>query len=274
MAFTILFEGLICHVGTEADPGNKSHAVLVSDIGTHVPMLKVNGVEKPPLKPGDTIKFSTGAGNGRTTQLFKDRVQGLKELLPPGHSIWPTVLVHEHDGGANGALAYVIFPNGSLHAPEFANEPLEFALGGVFIKKKCVARGVTFTSDVDAAELTIENAGVVTPIPLMAGSNIVITNVSNTGTGHFQLYRNITNAPAMATAKADFSLKCNANQRNAAPGSLFVIKEQVFAVAAKTRAAYKPTKASSEDTKENNPPTVSATPPVVPHAECSNSNWP
>jgi hypothetical protein len=273
MAFTIRFEGLICHVGMEADPGHKLHAVLISDVGTHVPLLKVNGAEKPQLKPGDTIKFSTGPGSARTTQLFKDRVQGLKELLPAG-TIHATVLGATHDGGANGALAYVIFPNGQLDAPEFANEPLQFALDGVFLKKRCVARGVTFTSDVDATELTIENAGGVTHIPLVPGSDIVITNVSDTGTGHFQLYRNITDAPDMATAEADFSLKCNKNQLNAAAGSRFVIKEQVFAVAAKTRAAYEPTKASSEDTKENKLPTVSATPPNVPHAECSNSNWP
>jgi hypothetical protein len=96
------------------------------------------------LFKGDTILFSTGQGVARTTANFKNRVPGIRRLLATGYDIRPKVFSASHDP-ADSALAYVIFPNGELDAPEVAYRPLDFeGANKLFLDKQCVAKGVKF----------------------------------------------------------------------------------------------------------------------------------
>ncbi len=288
MAFTILFEGLICHVGPDAD--QKRHAALVSDKPTHAATFQLNGRTPIELFKGDRIVFSTGQGTATTTADFKNRVPSLQQLLPAGASIDPRVFGAIHDP-ADGALAFVIFPDGQLDAPEVAFRPLDFeGANGLFITKRCVAKGVRFAAAANAS-VSIMYGGSARETFALGDTDVIrIKNVSDGVEGHFDLYKLLTTSTRLGNAKADTTRRCKPEPDFDERDSLFTIKADALVEGALRRGEIiklPPTSEGSEQRQayaraEGSPddPTSSQDPRDVletlsaPHAECSNSNWP
>jgi hypothetical protein len=264
MPFTIRFEGLICHISQdEAQPDKKSHAALIADPLTHTPTLQISNLPPMVLDDGDTITFSTGAGTAVASDLFMQRVPHLRPLTPDDKTIQPKVLNHEHDA-ADKVLAFVIFPDGALDAPETAEHPVQFLKpNGHFHAKHCVSSGVLFTSAADAQLRVIRQGVPQDPIDLPSGTQLRIFNISDGLEGHFGLYAGITTSTTIGDATADTLATCPPLGGLPAGAVVFSAKRDALITGAMTRAKL------SSSTAEK-----PVRPLTAPHAECTNSNWP
>lgn len=284
MPFTMLFEGLICHIGPDAD--QKTHAALVSDPDTHKAMLKYNSDEPIPLFKGDRIVFDTGQGTARTTQHFKERVPSLQPLIPGGYTIESKVLGAVSDP-IDKALAYILFPDGELDAPEVAFRPIDFVgPNDLFLTKRCVAKGVRFKADANATLSIIFSGSVRKSYTLTDADVIRIRNVSSGAEGHFHLYRGLTTSPVFGAAKADENRRCKPEKDFDEGSTLFPDKTEALIEGARQRqelsgawtrtetgklqAQYSPDDPTTSQDADANKIEIL----TVPHAECSNSNWP
>lgn len=249
--FTIKFEGIICHVGPDAD--NKTHAVVVDD-SDHKPQVDIPG-QTIPLTDGDTIEFDLDAGPAVTDDDFKALVPSIAGLLAAG-SLLPDVETPDHVIG-DGVVAFVMLPGGTLGAPETYKHPADFAFSDdTFVKKHCVSAGVTLTIDDGGSDITmtITNGGTPKPYTIASGSTITISNVSrvpSTAGSHFDLYRGkLTNGSEMALPREDEKLKCKAKN------SAITFTKKVEAM--------------NEVARLKGGPVV----PLSPNPDCSNSAWP
>jgi hypothetical protein len=280
-SFTILFEGLICHVGT-ADA--KTHAVMVVDPkGRHKPSLQLNA-ETPPIDlfKGDRITFSTGQGAAGTTANFQDRVPSLRPLIPSGYTIESKVF-HAIPDPADNALAYIIFPDGVLDAPEVAFRPIDFdGPDELFLFKKCVAKGVRFTADAQAT-LKIEFGGYARKtLPLVDTDVVRIRNISDGTEGHFDLYKGLTTSPVIGAVHADINRQCKAKPDFDEGETLFPDKNDALIAGALKRGELSAAGATigarrllaADSSTASQADAVAIDVLTVPHAECSNSNWP
>jgi hypothetical protein len=164
-----------------------------------------------------------------------------------------------------------------------------------------------FAADANA-QLTIMYAG--SPratFPLSDTDVVRIKNISNGVEGHFELYKGLTTSPAFGTATADFVRRCKPEPDFDERDSLFPDKTDALIEGALQRGeisappgtndrrtqhvpaamrmtsgtAQEATKDDTESPTDNsaNDSTVASDDDVlrglsVPHAECSNSNWP
>lgn len=253
--FTIKFEGIICHVGPDAD--KKTHAAIAHD-ADHDAKIKIP-TQDITLVDGDTVTFSLAAGPATTDREFKRLVPSLEPLLADG-SILGDVKTPKHVGG-DGVVAFVIHPGGTLGAPQTFKHPADYAFSDdTFVKKHCVSAGVTLTIDDGGAAvvMTVTNGGTPKTYTIASGSTITIMNISSTGStggAHFDLYREkFTNGREIALPREDKKLKCKVKTSS--------IKFTEKAEAMK-EAARKVSSLKGEDMD-----------PADPNPDCSNSAWP
>jgi hypothetical protein len=274
MAFTILFEGLMCHVGP--DEFLKDHLAIVHEPGQHKPAIRIshadlidkNDPTTIPLNKRDTVTFENlTAGQARTDALFRTRVPGLKKLIPAGKDLDPKVKgkAHEHAH----VVAYVTYYAGDLSAPVAYKKKIRFDYDdGTSSFKQCVATGVKFTATPTNNVVVIivtrhrpdgTPTGTPVRVEVRATATIIIENVSGAG-NHFPMYRLLTNAAKMAKATKD-SEDCE-DPDPAATAALFVRKAEAEA-RAKGCLGY-----LLWYLFKKHKPTILTNP------ECTNSQWP
>ena len=279
---TINFEGLICHVGSDAL--TKMHATLVHEPDDHDPLIRLRKRDLDnqadptmlTLEQWDVVTFDGLVGTGAsTTTSFRDATPSLQAMLKDG-DIDPKV--KDALGGAEGAVAHVMLPKGTLSVPYAHPARVKFThprTGTDLIQ--CVPLGVQFKSDETAEpKVTIvitrrdaANNPIGSPRKIVVASNaeIAIENVSSGGV-HFAEFRRLTSASAIATAVRDGSA-CTpsvvATERT--PFTRKLEKERK--AQEKLRNDEQPGAATSRDGALVEKYATSTTNP-----ECTNSAWP
>jgi hypothetical protein len=201
----VKLEGLICHVGPDAD--HKTHAVLVHEPGMHKPCLRV-GQFTFDLRQWDTVTFEGPiVGPARTIDTFRRLVPGLQNEIRNG-ALHAKILdqIHSHAG----VVAYVIYPGGTLAAPQAHPYKLKLTLGTSTPVAQCIAQGVRFESDpFDRDQFTIvvthhDDQGTPTATDRFTfdlPNEVSVDNVSGTG-NHFHEYIHLTDANLISKAES------------------------------------------------------------------------
>jgi hypothetical protein len=213
MALKIRLDGLLCHVGDDAD--KKEMAVLI-DESSHKPKIRIDKkfiIGDPDsdfeetLQKGGLITFANTTSNGdlpngpaTTTNDFKTYVPHLKPVLEGDaakHELDADVKAKKKDH--SHALVYVVYPAGDLTAVSPVADMLEFTFSDGRTVSQCVADESVLTStNTTGVTVTVERR--------RDGSRLVVdlkpdavVNITNMGKGKFDVNRNLTRADAMAT---------------------------------------------------------------------------
>lgn len=185
MPLQIEIDGLICHVGDDAN--HKAMAVLI-DESSHKPNIKIEKqfrTDDPTkdfdekLKKGDLVEFKTvdvasndlPPGPAATTAKFRRLVPGIERLLEDTDTTKNKLdpLVKSKDKDQKIALVYVAYPGGTLDAIKVVPKKLKFtpAVGTPF--EECVA---------DEARLVSTNTkGVIVTVTRRHGGNPLTATV-------------------------------------------------------------------------------------------------
>jgi hypothetical protein len=182
LEFTVLFSGLIAHIGV--DETAKTHAVLVDD-ADHDPYIAIPAEPHKQIKKADRITFRVdgvvSAGSAPTSlNVFRKIVPHLSSLMD-GTVIDEVMNRDDHDN----VLSYVRFPDKS-RLDVFEAYPLmaTYKLQGVEKYSGCVSRVISLVIQANAVDLLL-NGQVVGPL-----SSLIPTFISNASDGgfHFQRY--------------------------------------------------------------------------------------
>lgn len=257
--FKIRFIGLICHVGHEKTPRDKTHAVVIDARDhEHFPVLIIP--DRPPISIDDftDIRFDLPDGPATAQNDFMACVPGMKSLLVGG-SITDEVRAAQHTED-DGVIAFVHFPQGKLTAPSKMPYPAEFQHGSIFIRKQCVAEFVEFSTTTDQETVnilvTVENDLHQYSVP--SDSTIEIHN--STPGVHYELYLRLTDADAMATVVVDQLPTCRS--MNGAAQST------------RREPAAQQCESGHQGHGEHHEPSSPIEKYAFPDPECANSGWP
>lgn len=226
--FTVVFEGLICHVGSSAT--SKQRSVLVwapsaDQKDNHIPLIRLPGGTEIPLQQHDSITFrNLPTGGADADPEFDRRVPALRRLLnPPNENMKSSVF----SGLPDPAVAATVeLPFGSLGAPWRHPRRIRFEFTDGDSESRCVPQQVCLTAVTASAtvEVVITHRlpdGQATGIPTVwivdANSMITIENLpEKPGGNHFGHFLMLTHARKMATVVND-ETPCGWDALKAAP---------------------------------------------------------
>lgn len=216
MPLTILMDGLMCHVG---DNANEKHDVILVDNAPTKPHLSIAAAYRTDprlgdidekLKKGDVISFAgpdLPAGPATTTAAFRDHVPGLERILhdsDAGNRILdPKVKARDKD--QDGSIVYVIYPGGDLTVLNEIGKLVFTKPNGDPDGDMCVADEAVLTSrNTQGVTLTLErrNDNKTETYELIADAEVFITNRVDSRANHFDKYRRLTKAGDMSRAQS------------------------------------------------------------------------
>src|SRR5690349_5582358 len=213
--FTVIFEGLICHVGSS--PSAKQRSVLVwapsnNPADNHIPLIWLDDGTKISLQQHDSITFrNLPTGGADTDADFGRRVPTLQRLLnPPNENIKSSVFA----GAPDPAVAATVeLPFGNLGAPLRHPRRIRFEFPDGDTESRCVSRQVLLTTITSSSTVEIvithrlpdgEPTGIAGVWSVDANSTITIENLPEVGGGnHFGHFVILTKASEMATVIED-----------------------------------------------------------------------
>ena len=204
--FTVVFEGLMTHVGSMT---HKTHVAVVAAHG-HRAVLEVDDHLHIELGEGDVISFDLPPGDAAIDNAYQMTVPHLLSLIRDG-SLRDSVLRALPD--ANVA-AYLQYPAGVLTVESTYAHPVEYRFDdGGFAAKHCAALRVLFRAVTTQRFVTIfiERNGVTTTHRVRASSTIRVKNdpAVATSASHFPMYLALTDASRIADAVPDPLSTCS-----------------------------------------------------------------
>lgn len=208
MAFTVIFEGLVCHISTGKNPREKQRAALVNLApGEAVIDFVSPSLPRIVLGANTSVSFApSGNGVAETSDAFLARIPSLKKMAQAAPS--PAIKTTVRNGSPDPAVnAYVEYPEGTLTIADIYINPVNFTVGQNLIDTACIANSAVFTSS--AAEGTLNITGH-PPIALPAGSTIIVRNGITPASGFkFPQYLALIEPPAtIALATTNLGVAC------------------------------------------------------------------
>lgn len=218
--FTIQFEGLMTHVGSET---TKTHVAVLNAPG-HQAIVEVRGADRLgaaadlriELQPGDVVSFDLPPGEAPVDAVFRETVPRLSQVIRNG-TLRETVALMQPD---SAVTAYLKYPAGLLTVTGTFANPVEYRFGdGEFAAKHCAARFVSFRMQTNQRIVTMSVVGPSRRLSaqLRAGAAVRITNnpPHTTSGGHFAMYLDLTSGTAIADVIDDPLSLCTERELHA-----------------------------------------------------------